>query len=864
MSGGVALRRDPAQHLDAGNDVEAAVEPAAVRHRVDVPAEEQRAIGLAAKREPLVARLVDLLDRAGRRDLVAQPGARRLPRLGPRDALRAVLVAGELLQFPQFGHNTRRSERHDATLRSIAGLLPGHLPADEIPSCRSCASLDRSATRVSRVSSPWSSSSAGVFAGASGAATSSTHAKGVDVSNWNGNINWTKVAHAGYRFAIAKATEATTYQDTTYAANRAASEAAGIAFGAYHFARPSGVGLAGVTASAVAQADYFLAFATPQPGELPPVLDLEATGNLSSRSLQAWTKAWAQEVYARLGVHPLVYSSPAFWQEHLGDSTSVAAAGTPLWIAHWTTASKPSIPAQNWNGLGWTFWQWSDCVSVPGIAHCTDGDRMNGATPASLEIAPYSTDTPAVATAPSIVGTPEAGKSLAAVPGVWNGGKPLAFTYQWRRCDAAGANCTDIPGATKEKYLLTTDDVGHSVSVRVTAATATATKNATATATGTVSPPGVPPTARPANVGLPAVHGTLQVGQKLTSTAGAWTGSPTKFAYRWQRCDASGLDCVAIAKASHASYTTTPDDLDSTLAVVVTATGPGGSTTAPPFVTPVVVPAPLPPISDGPQTVVQGVAGYVGTIDGRATATWQPGAVPVGLTVSLAAVDESPALVGSGVSLTVPGLKSSGFKWPVELDYAAAAPAQTVLGYSTDGAVFMPVPQLSMAALPSGQKVGTYVSDAGTPVVLTRTPLDLSVFTAGAWGDPTYTSPDGPDLTQELQLRTLVHPSDRTISLVTKVASAEQTKLTATVTSPTGAVLSVLPKGSVFGAALPAGRPLKSVQTERDKPGAIRVRLRINGRRLAAGTYTLHVVAVDPWGRKSVLRVRSASRRLGP
>ena len=47
---------------------------------------------------------------------------------------------------------------------------------------------------------------AGVFAGASGAATSSAHAKGVDVSNWNGTINWTKVAHAGYRFAIAKAT----------------------------------------------------------------------------------------------------------------------------------------------------------------------------------------------------------------------------------------------------------------------------------------------------------------------------------------------------------------------------------------------------------------------------------------------------------------------------------------------------------------------------------------------------------------------------------------------------------------------------------------------------------------------------------
>src|SRR5438445_2962135 len=166
-----------------------------------------------------------------------------------------------------------------------------------------------------------------LFSAASGA-VSTTRAKGIDVSNWQGAINWTKVAGAGYRFAIAKATEATTYQDATYAANRSGSEAAGLSFGAYHFARPSGSSLAGVTASAVAQADHFLGFAAPQPGELPPVLDLEATGNLSARRLEAWTEAWTQEVYARLGVHPLIYSSPAFWQERLADSTGVPAAGT--------------------------------------------------------------------------------------------------------------------------------------------------------------------------------------------------------------------------------------------------------------------------------------------------------------------------------------------------------------------------------------------------------------------------------------------------------------------------------------------------------------------------------------------------------
>jgi GH25 family lysozyme M1 (1,4-beta-N-acetylmuramidase) len=697
---------------------------------------------------------------------------------------------------------------------------------------------------------------ASVFAGASGAAESSIHAKGIDVSNWNGTINWTKVAHAGYRFAIAKATESTTFDDSTYAANRSGSEAAGLAFGAYHFARPSGANLAAVTASAVAQADHFVGVATPQPGELPPVLDLEATGNLPAGRLEAWTEAWAQEVYARLGVHPLVYSSPAFWQEHLGNSTAIAAAGTPLWIAHWTSASNPWVPAQNWNGLGWTVWQWTDCVSVPGIAHCVDGDRMNSPSPASLTIAPYSQDPPTVSTPPSIVGPPEAGMLLSAVPGVWNGGKPLAFTYQWRQCDAAGANCIDITGATREKYRPTTNDVGHSLKVLVTAATTTAMRTASAPATVAVSPAGTPPSARPANIGAPIVLGTLQVGQKLTSTAGTWTGAPTKFTYRWLRCNTSGISCHAIANALHAAYTTTPDDLGSTLAVVVTAAGAGGAASAPAFKTAIVAPAPLPALSAGSQTVVRGVAGNVGTLDGRAIATWQPGAVPVGLTVNLTASDQSLGLVGSGVALSVPGLASTGFKWPVEVDYATAAPLQTVLGYSTDGTVFSAVPTLSGPTLPSGQEVGAYLTQSGTAGVLTRSPLDLSLFTAGAWGDPTYTSATGPNLTQQTPLNAFVRASDLSVLVLTRLAATEQTRLTATITSPTGKAVPILPNGSVLGSALPAGRPLLSVQTERDRPGSIRVRLRLNDRRLAAGTYKLRVVAVDPWGRTSVLRFR--------
>jgi len=152
---------------------------------------------------------------------------------------------------------------------------------------------------------------------ASDAATA--RAKGLDVSNWNGAIDWTKVAKAGYRFAFGKATEGTSYNDQMYTTNRNGSEAAGLVFGAYHFARPAGTSLARTTASAIKQANHFLAVATPQPGELPPVLDLEKTGSLSKQRLLAWTLAWIGQIDARTGVEPFVYTSPLFWEGRLGD-----------------------------------------------------------------------------------------------------------------------------------------------------------------------------------------------------------------------------------------------------------------------------------------------------------------------------------------------------------------------------------------------------------------------------------------------------------------------------------------------------------------------------------------------------------------
>jgi hypothetical protein len=73
-----------------------------------VAADQERALGRAAQREPLVAGLVDLVLGAGRGDLLAQPRAPTFPRLRPRDTLRAVLVAGQLGELPQLGDGPLR------------------------------------------------------------------------------------------------------------------------------------------------------------------------------------------------------------------------------------------------------------------------------------------------------------------------------------------------------------------------------------------------------------------------------------------------------------------------------------------------------------------------------------------------------------------------------------------------------------------------------------------------------------------------------------------------------------------------------------------------------------------------------------
>src|SRR5437763_15771979 len=81
------------------------------------------------------------------------------------------------------------------------------------------------------------------------------NAQGIDVSHYQGAIDWTRVAGTNTTFAFAKATEGKTIVDVTYPLNRTGGGGVGITTGAYHFARPAGSGEAAIVADGIAQAD---------------------------------------------------------------------------------------------------------------------------------------------------------------------------------------------------------------------------------------------------------------------------------------------------------------------------------------------------------------------------------------------------------------------------------------------------------------------------------------------------------------------------------------------------------------------------------------------------------------------------------
>jgi hypothetical protein len=159
------------------------------------------------------------------------------------------------------------------------------------------------------------------------------------------------------------------------------------------------------------------------------------------------------------------------------------------------------------------------------------------------------------------------GDRLQAGSGTWTSGAALTYAYQWYRCDAAGAHCGSVHGATAAGYMLSSRDAGKTIGLTVTASDRAGSAAAYASLVGPIAQakPLLVSTAQPQITGVPIEGKPLQV------TAGAWSPAPSTVSYAWQRCNANGRACSPITGATAAAYTVTSADVGHAIVALVQA-----------------------------------------------------------------------------------------------------------------------------------------------------------------------------------------------------------------------------------------------------------------------------------------------------
>lgn len=178
---------------------------------------------------------------------------------------------------------------------------------------------------------------------------------------------------------------------------------------------------------------------------------------------------------------------------------------------------------------------------------------------------------PVALAGPSIGGTLQVGGRLTGTAGVWSGSGGISYAYQWYRCDAQGAHCSTIKGATRNTYRQVAGDAAHTLALTVRATDSTGTTAAYSPLAGLVAPASAGFAAR----AQPALAGTPAVGQSLSVIGGAYTVKPASLSYAWLRCNANGRACTAIAGATGDAYTVAAEDTGHVLVAAVTAAAAG-------------------------------------------------------------------------------------------------------------------------------------------------------------------------------------------------------------------------------------------------------------------------------------------------
>jgi hypothetical protein len=296
-------------------------------------------------------------------------------------------------------------------------------------------------------------------------------------------------------------------------------------------------------------------------------------------------------------------------------------------------------------------------VASPGRTAAADSEATAAIDPLPL---------PSPSSAMTVRGSAARLQTLTLVSPAWNA-YPTTAAYAWLRCDAAGDNCAAIAGANKTTYVATKADEGSTLRARMDATNTTGTGSSTTGATAVVA------AAAPVATGAPVVTGAAVAGATLTMTRGGWSATTdTAYSYSWQRCEADGSSCAAIAGAIATTYRLVAADVDKTLKAVVTATNPDAAVPSSSAATAKVKPAPpaatvLPVLSGTAQvgkTLTLTLGTWTGATGTPAPAFYRCGATCVRLsgtanTYTLTAADAGYSIRGT-VTASGPGGSTEG------------------------------------------------------------------------------------------------------------------------------------------------------------------------------------------------------------
>ncbi len=191
--------------------------------------------------------------------------------------------------------------------------------------------------------------------------------RGIDVSHYQGDIDWEAVVAGGKQFAYIKATDGARDVDPRFTVNWEHAKTAGLAFGPYHYWH-----------AAVPAQEQFSSIQHALQGvgylphsDLPVALDLEDPSVNSSSSTRQNVGTLLEMLGKWSGYRPVIYGSPSWLETWLGDGYG----GHPLWIAEYGVQA-PRLP------VGWSryaFWQYSSSETASGISGLVDGDVLHEA-----------------------------------------------------------------------------------------------------------------------------------------------------------------------------------------------------------------------------------------------------------------------------------------------------------------------------------------------------------------------------------------------------------------------------------------------------------------------------------------------------